>query len=65
MFGTFPVMLSLSVVGVALSEMLPTRLDLGRMIESAYSLGRWMSATIVLLLAASLALWYVERRAAS
>jgi NitT/TauT family transport system permease protein len=62
---------SLSVVGVVLSEMLATRLGLGRVIESAYSLGRYaeMSATIVLLLAASLAgslaLWYVERRAAS
>lgn len=61
---------SLSIVGVVLSEMLATRLGLGRVIESSYSLGRYaeMSATIVLLLAASLVgsliLWYFERRAA-
>lgn len=60
---------SLSVVGVVLSEMLATRLGLGRVIESSYSLGRYaeMSASIVLLLAVSLAgsltLWYFERRA--
>ncbi|MFI5266453.1 MAG: ABC transporter permease [Chloroflexota bacterium] len=59
---------SLSVVGVVLSEMLATRLGLGRVIESSYSLGRYaeMSASIVLLLAASLVgsltLWYFERR---
>jgi NitT/TauT family transport system permease protein len=59
---------SLSVVGVVLSEMLATRLGLGRVIESSYSLGRYaeMSASIVLLLAASLAgsltLWHFERK---
>jgi NitT/TauT family transport system permease protein len=59
---------SLSVVGVVLSEMLATRLGLGRVIESSYSLGRYaeMSASIVLLLTASLAgsltLWSFERR---
>ncbi len=60
---------SLSVVGVVLSEMLATRFGLGRVIESAYSLGRYdeMSGTIVLLLTVSLAgsltLWHFERRA--
>jgi NitT/TauT family transport system permease protein len=60
---------SLSVVGVVLSEMLATRLGLGRVIESSYSLGRYaeMSASISLLLLASLAgsltLWYFERKA--